>query len=510
MIQRSAKPASVVSVPVEEMPPVVRRDLIVLLGKIPGVGGGPVVGPSFVEGAALIVAERHVRSRIEQERVGVLVPDDVGVLRIVDSSRAEPDQVLTRREVRFVVRSPLRIDAHGHLFDRKADVERLDIALALVDVVIGHDGLEGIVRARVGEGVRCRLGGRDVAVRRSVDVDVRPFEAIEPIRSVGYVTEVDSEELIRQEGVVRVIVVYEGASVLDAGRGYWIGIEDPSRSIDALELRCKLRRRGGRLCRRQIRRALRGPGVVERRQRYPAVRVQRDVEQPNDLAAVRIDQCLILHGQLGVHRGHPPGQAWRLGWVDDQLGFRGFQATRRGGLHDPSGPRGGNAGRRVEVSDGVEMRKVAVDDHGRLSLPVEAYLHLPAIYRHAGQHLPQPHVTRVAPVDHVLYGEVLPAFGYSVRLGGSLDVLHGGRARREPGRHAVIDAVSRSPDPIVYVDSPTGHPARTDVDQRVGRHHAIAHVGPQLLPRCIAERHVLRGRGIRKDAKEKDRQSEGN
>src|SRR5690606_29904821 len=66
VIDVTPHPATVVAVPVEQAPPVVRWNLLVFLREVPGVGGGPVIRPPLVERAAFGVSERDVRRRVVQ------------------------------------------------------------------------------------------------------------------------------------------------------------------------------------------------------------------------------------------------------------------------------------------------------------------------------------------------------------------------------------------------------------------------------------------------------------
>ena len=175
MIQRPARPAGHIAVPIKQPLPVVRGNARVLLGQKTGVRSGPVIGPPLVQRPAFERADQPGR-RMVQQGMRVLVPQNVGVFGVVYAARAEPQEPTVRNVYGIIPAECLRINMHRKIEDSIADIQRLCVAAAFVDMIIGVDSLEPVVGSRKIKGVG--IGYRRDGARVSLNADVRPLQPI--------------------------------------------------------------------------------------------------------------------------------------------------------------------------------------------------------------------------------------------------------------------------------------------------------------------------------------------
>ena len=124
----------------------------------------------------------------------------------------------------IVAIEPLRMDSHREIDKCIADIERLCVAAAFVDMIIGVHSLETVIRARKIKGVgarHCRYG-----MRIPFNADVWAIQPVQSVRSLRDVAQCYLHKLSGQRRRVRIVAVLVVPSVLHSGGREWIGIED--------------------------------------------------------------------------------------------------------------------------------------------------------------------------------------------------------------------------------------------------------------------------------------------
>ena len=94
-IAAPAVPELIMTVPVKHVAPVVSVDGF-------GVRGGPVIGTAFLQRHGF-AGVTHPAGKIGLERMGVLVPDDVGVLCVVHAAFAKSNVIVAVDVVGIVI-----------------------------------------------------------------------------------------------------------------------------------------------------------------------------------------------------------------------------------------------------------------------------------------------------------------------------------------------------------------------------------------------------------------------
>src|SRR6185295_9728613 len=131
--------------------PVEDADVVPVAGP-PGAGRhhrGPKVGEPLADRPSLF-ALAEPPNLVVLKSVAVLVHDHVGVLGVVHATAAVFDLAGCGREERVVVSERVSDDDLGPLVDPLsaacAKSEALDVALGAIDVEVGHQGLEAVLR----------------------------------------------------------------------------------------------------------------------------------------------------------------------------------------------------------------------------------------------------------------------------------------------------------------------------------------------------------------------------
>ncbi|CAA9364446.1 MAG: hypothetical protein AVDCRST_MAG36-2937 [uncultured Nocardioidaceae bacterium] len=206
-------------------------------------GHREVVAEGLADGAGVEAGPEPGHLRVVH-RVAVLVHDHLGVLCVVDAALAEPDVVVLVPGVAVV--DAVLVDPHVLALgvdrpERRAEAERLEVLLGLVDPEVDHHLLEPFVVTSVEEGVR-----RAVRLRAGAAADVDP-PAVEPSRAVE-VAQLHGRVRRERDCARGVLLVGER---LDPGRLHGIHLEDAA-GADLAAARCLLRRsRPGHRHRRQ-------------------------------------------------------------------------------------------------------------------------------------------------------------------------------------------------------------------------------------------------------------------
>ena len=192
-----------------------------------GDGHGQVVAERLADGAG-IGGGAEAGHLVVLHRVAVLVDDDLGVLGVVDAALAQRDRELAGPlAVEGVVAAEL-VDAQQLLAlvdrrQRRAEAQRLDVALGLGDPVVAHRLLELVLIAGVDEPA-AGVGGR--LARLADDLGVGAGERAGPVE-VGQRHAVVGPRERRVGGeVVGVLLVGQR---LDAEIGDRVGREDLGR-----------------------------------------------------------------------------------------------------------------------------------------------------------------------------------------------------------------------------------------------------------------------------------------
>ena len=125
--------------------------------------GGPVVAEALADRPCLVAVPEPCLDLGVLDRVAVLVQDHVGVLGVVHAPAPVLDPPGRRRVEGVVVPERVRDRELGALVDplrvAGAEPEALDVALGAIDVEVGHQGLEAVLRplhAAATSGSACR------------------------------------------------------------------------------------------------------------------------------------------------------------------------------------------------------------------------------------------------------------------------------------------------------------------------------------------------------------------